>query len=190
MNKFTKMLALASLTSLAVLSACSDSESPDPTKAEQCATGLNADCLLGVWTFDGVKSIEKNAFYEGYDFTAAPGSIEFYYEVDRKNNKTPTFKFTWNATSPNAAQTDCNPVYGTWEVSAGTLSLNSTINNMCFSPKRATVEPKITNTGVKVELQLGKLWLTKNQFADQGIGEATQVYYTEVFSIPAGQPQK
>lgn len=192
MKKLTKMLAFASLASLAILSGCSDASEPDPTKAELCANGINRECLLGTWTLDGVKSIQLGTYAEGFDFSAAPGSLEFYVDVEKKGNgtkiKTDMFKFSWPAASPNAAQADCNPVYGTWTVSGNTLSLNSTINNMCFKPARVTVEPTLTNNGARIEMQFGRVWLNANQISTQlGIKEESQAFYTEVFSIGAAQ---
>lgn len=192
MKKFTKMFAFASLASLAVLSGCSESEEPDPTKAELCAAGVTRECVLGTWTMDGVKSIQNKTFVEGFDFSAAPGSLEFYVDVEKRPSgtkvKTDMFKISWPAASPNAAQTDCNPVYGTWSVSGNTLVLNSTINNMCFKPKSITIQPTFTNNGLRVEMEFGRLWLNANQISTQlGIKEESQAFYTEVFSIDAKQ---
>lgn len=186
MKKITKMLAFASLASLAILSGCSESEEPDPTKAELCAGGATQECLLGVWSFDGVKSMETGAFFEGMDFTAAPGSLEFYIDKDKRTGaKTPMFKLGLAPGDANYAISDCNPVYGTFDVIGSTVKLSTTMGAMCVSSKNLTFEPKVTNNGTKIELQVGKLWLTKNQIAEKGIGEATQVFYTEVYSINA-----
>lgn len=186
MKKFTKMLAFASLASLAIFAGCSESEEPDPTKAELCAAGATQECLLGVWSFDGVKSMETGTFFEGMDFTAAPGALEFYIDKDKRTGaKTPMFKLSLAPGDVNYGIPDCNPVEGEFDVIGTTVKMKTLKNAMCVSSKTLTFEPKVTNNGAKIELQVGKLWLTKNQIAEKGIGEATQAFYTEVYSANA-----
>ena len=190
MKKFTKMLAFASLASLAILSGCSEADEPDPTKAELCAGGISRDCLMGVWNFEGVKVKETKAFALGLDFSSAPGSLECYENVEKKSTgtkvKTDMFRLTLAPGDVNYTNPDCNPVEGMFLVEGTTVKLSFTRNNVCIGKKNLSFEPTITNDGAKINMDVGRVWLMGNQVTQSlGIAEASLDYYTEAYSISA-----
>lgn len=190
MKKITKMLAFASLASLAILSGCSDSEEPDPTKAELCAAGVSRDCLMGVWNFNGVKVKETGAFAQGLDFSAVPGSLEFYVSKEKKSTgaveKTDMFKLSLSSSDINSVNTDCNPIEGPFEVIGSTVKLTIWKGGMCVGKKTISFDPTMTNDGLKINMDVGRVWLTGNQVTSSlGVKEESLSYYTEVYSIDA-----
>ncbi len=193
MKKLTKMLAFASLASLAILSGCSDASEPDPTKAELCANGINRECLLGTWNFNGVQSKEQKAFVTDFDLSANPGSIEFYQYVEKKGNgtkeKTDMFKLSLSSADENYSFTDCNPIYGSFVVEGSDLKLSFTQGNLCIGKKNMTFTPTLTNNGATITMDMGRVWLMRNQVTKtMGVNETyVDTYYTEVFSIGAAQ---
>lgn len=192
MKKFTKMLAFASLASLAILSGCSEAEEPDPTKAQLCANGVTRDCLMGTWTFDGVQSKELKAFAEGFDFRSVPGSLKFYQYVEKFANgskeKSDMFELNLSSRDINYNNPDCNPISGMFNVEGSTVKLSITRGNMCIGKKNISFDPTLTNDGAKITMDVGQIWLTRNQvLTEMAVGESFLTYYTEIYSIPANQ---
>ncbi|PWJ69957.1 MULTISPECIES: hypothetical protein [unclassified Fibrobacter] len=192
MKKFTKMLAFASLASLAVLSGCSDAEEPDPTKAELCAAGVSRDCLMGTWNFNGVVSREKKDYAEGLNFSGAPGSLQFYVDKEKKSTgavvKTDMFKLALSPNDMNYGNPDCNPIEGMFNVEGPTVKLSITRGNLCIGKKTLSFDPTMTNDGATIKMDVGRVWLTANQVTTSlGVKEDFLSFYTEVYSIPANQ---
>ena len=169
------LLAAASLCSMVAVG-CSDDSSSKPSKGEECAAGLSADCLIGTWEAAGIvnNAAEEKPFYVGYDYSAAKGSITF--TEDGK------FEYHLPATSPNAAAIDCNPVYGEWTVNGTQLSLKAITSNMCMESKSATVTPTISSDGAVVTLNIGRLYLTPSDEVDENEIKANGA---EIFTISA-----
>lgn len=192
MKKFTKMLALASLASLTVISGCSDASEPDPTKAELCAAGVNRDCLMGTWNFNGVISKDTKEYKDGLNFSAAPGSLQFYVDKEKKPSgtvvKTDMFKLSLSPNDMNYGNPDCNPIEGMFYVEGTDVRLATTRGTLCTGKKTVSFTPTLTNDGANIIMDFGRVWLTANQVTTSlGIKEESLNFYTEVYSIGAAQ---
>ena len=87
---------LASLAIAAsIFTACSESTTTPPTKAEQCAAGLSKDCLMGTWSINGPSSEDPTVpgsiiIDPSHNLSAAPATVKFYID-DKKVNR---FEYT------------------------------------------------------------------------------------------------
>lgn len=176
--KKISMLALASLCSMGLLSACSDSGSSAPSRAELCANGISDDCLVGAWNAIGLTSNATGDKYALADFSAAPGTLTF--------NKDKTFQFD-APTAPTAASIatpDCNPVYGEWNVVAGVLNMVAGTGSLCMGPKNVDLHATVAVDELgNVTLKFGQLYYTYNLVDDASV----RASYTETYTISANQ---
>ena len=159
---------------VSMFTACGDSSSdPKPTKAQECANGLSADCLVGSWNMIGLANSGTGEILPSYNYTV-PGMLTF--------NEDGSFQFDVPLAAPADLRTiDCNPVYGTWTVSGNTLTMKSTVNGMCLAKKSTTVVPIITTNGAQIKMTMGGLWLLENATDEVSIKSNS----TEVYTISA-----
>lgn len=173
---FSAIFGAACLSATAFLAACSDDSSSSPSKAEECANGLTAECIEGSWDLQGMVSLQDttmsdiNAFY---NYTAAPGKLTFTEDG--------SFQFDLPVGSPTSAETDCNPVYGNWTVENGVLTMKSTVGNVCLISRNKTLTPVIKVEANVVKMRFNELWLLYNETDE----ESVRSYYAELFSISA-----
>ena len=173
---------LASLAIAATMfTACSDSATtPPPTKAEQCAAGLSADCVLGTWSLQG-PTIQKT--YEtdvvtlidpSHDFGASPATLRFYVDEKQQTNK---FEFK-NSEASKAV--GCKPVkiYGTWDIVGTSLHLRAKTGNDCMAVSDATIPVEISTVG-GVTMTLKQIFFMEPEMKESDAVErktATEVY--------------
>ena len=174
MKKVSMMLAIVGLGA-AMMTACDSgsTEAKKPSKAEECAAGVSTECMVGEWSMKGFASKDGGAMHPGYDYTSAPGKLTFtddgQFKVDIPTGAPSEF-----------TSVDCNPIYGTWSVDAGVLTMTTKMRNLCMATKVFTGSPKIT-VGATVDMDLGQLFFLYNA-TDEASDRAG---YTEVFSISA-----
>jgi len=169
-----KMFLVPLAIAVSMFTACGDSSSdPKPTKAQECANGLSADCLVGSWNMIGLANSGTGEILPSYNYTV-PGMLTF--------NEDGSFQFDVPLAAPADLRTiDCNPVYGTWTVSGNTLTMKSTVNGMCLAKKSTTVVPIITTNGAQIKMTMGGLWLLENATDEVSIKSNS----TEVYTISA-----
>ena len=176
MNK-KLFIGLAAAVAMSALTACSESSSSSkPSKAEECANGLSAECLVGAWNMNGFANSGTGEMLPNFNYTAAPGKMTF--------NEDGTFQFDVPAGAPAGHRTeDCNPIYGNWSVAGTTLTMRATINEMCVDSHKKKIDlvPKIVVDGVEVKMTYGSLWLLENATDEVSIKDNS----TEVYTISA-----
>lgn len=177
------MLALAGLCSMSFLTACSDSGSSAPSRSEACAKGLSEDCLVGVWTLNGVTDAGTGLLNPSHDFSAAPATIEFSNVKDEYGNTPFIYTFAGNSKDEcGKLQNGGAPIMGVWEISGTSLILKP--NSACYNPSRKTVTPTFTDDGVVIKMDLHELYLLNgDEMASADAGERAAA--TEVYSISA-----
>lgn len=179
---------LASLAFAATLfTACSENATPPPSKAQVCASGLTADCLMGTWSTNGpivpriVGTDTVDIVSPTPDFSANPATLRFY--VDEKNaNK---FEFINSSLTIAPCQNGTGKIYGSWDIQGNYLHLRANIGNICLQPNdEALVQTVVSTDGVSVSLKLKKLFFLspeldlgdeKNPSADIAIEKYTFV---------------
>lgn len=148
-------------------------DDPNPTKAEECAAGLSSECLIGEWSMKGFASKDGGAMHPGYDYTSAPGKLTFtddgQFKVDIPTGAPSEF-----------TSVDCNPIYGTWSVDAGVLTMTTKVRNLCMATRTYQGSPTIT-VGTTVNMDLGRLFFLYSATDEPSV----RTDYTEEFSIGA-----
>ena len=155
-----KILASLALATT-LFTACSDNATtPPPTKAEQCAAGLSADCVLGTWSIQGPtiqRTYDSNVFTiidPSHDFGASPATLRFYVDEKQQTNK---FEFK-NSEASKAV--GCKPVkiYGTWDIVGTSLHLRAKTGNDCMAVDDATIPVEISTAGGNVTITLKQIF--------------------------------
>lgn len=178
----SRALAVAGLCSLAALTACGDSSSsPSKSKAQECAEGLSAECLVGSWNLIGISYVGETKVSPLYNYQAAPGVLTF--------NEDGSFQFSMPQGAPAALTTDedCNPyINGTWNVEGKILNFVSDPhknNNMqmCLNGKKSfAVSPTIALEENQIKMTFGQLVLMEHVTDDD-----SKNYLSEVYTISA-----
>jgi hypothetical protein len=182
---------LATLAIAATLfTACGDeSTSTPPTKAEQCATGLTSDCLLGTWSINGptgATAVGNDIVYiidPSHDLTSSPATVKFY--IAEKNVK--TFEFTHSSLSK--AGCDLTKTYGTWELNGTALHLKATANTACIPERQyveATITPEIAVSGAKVTMTFKQLFFMRPEYGGSASLDELQDKY-EVYTFVSAE---
>lgn len=180
MKKVSMALAVAGLGTAAMMAACNTTPTESkPTKAQECAAGLSTECLVGEWSVKGLASIADGSMHPSFDYSARPGKLIF--------NDDGTFEYQVPAGTPSSV--NCGETtYGTWSVNGASLTMKSTIGNMCIDNKTfkgyvftSTPSVKVNDTSTTVDLAFGSLYFLYN-ISDEA---ADRVGYNEVFSISA-----
>ena len=184
-----KIKILASLAMAATLfSACSDNATtPPPSKAELCAAGLTADCIMGTWSTNGpivprvVGTDTVDIVQPSPDFSANPATLKFYVD-EKKANK---FEFINSSLTIAPCQNGTGKIYGSWDIQGNYLHLRANIGNICLQPNdEALVETSVITDGATVTLKLKHLFFLspeldlgdeKNPNADLAIEKYTFV---------------
>lgn len=178
MNKKFSMVLGAACLSAALLAGCSDdSASSGASKAEECATGITSDCLLGTWSMIGFADNASGVIMPEYDYMAMPGSMVF--------NEDSSFVFTLPS---NAAavlgDAECATIQGTWTVTPPSLNLSTRVDRfdnmgMCTGKSKGTLTPKVAVEGSQVKMSLGQVFFL-DRITDESSVKTTG---TEVFTI-------
>ncbi len=171
MKKFPLILSLASIGAMGLFTACSDDSEPDPTRAELCATGLTAECLVGEWAANGMANTVSGEMLAAFNYTANPGKLTF--------SKDGQFEYAPAAASKLAKSVDV--VYGSWTIDGTTLRMVGGTNSLELSSATKTLTPTIKVNGAFVEMSFGALWFMNNETDEAAIRTTS----TEVFSISA-----
>ena len=175
---------LASLAIATTLfSACGDNATTSsPSKAQQCAAGLSADCVLGTWSLNG-PTVKKNYGEDTYttidpshNFEASPATLKFYIDEKQAN----AFEFT---NSPLSAA-ECKPIkiYGTWDIVGTSLHLYARTGNECMAQNDATVPVEISAAGEIVTMTFKQMFFMEPEMkqADKLDQQNTTEIYTFV----------
>ncbi|MCR5378056.1 MAG: lipocalin family protein [Fibrobacter sp.] len=174
-----KILAMAAISSLCLLGACSEDEA-DPTRAELCASGLSADCLIGTWNLNGAYEVVLNedgtvtsSIFPDHNFSASPSKLTFNEGG----------KFEFDLSKVNHATCAESPVYGDWSISGKTLTLRTKNGNTCMNPKTWTGTPGIKVNGAVVEMDIPGIFFLNSEmeYAD----ESEKINTHEIFTISA-----
>ncbi|MCQ2092370.1 MAG: hypothetical protein MJY85_06780 [Fibrobacter sp.] len=175
MKKISMALAIAGLGAAALMSACDNgaTNAKKPTKAQECSTGLTTECLIGTWDVNGFVNRTTGEMNANVNYTSNPGKLTF--------NDAGTFKFEVPAAVTNPAVAGCNPVYGSWSVTAGTLNLKGTSRNECLAKNTYTGTPKVEVGASTVTLTLDVLYFMFNVTDEAGDRDG----FGETFSISA-----
>lgn len=170
MKKVTLMLALAGLGAATVMTACSSGAEPKkPTKAEECASGISTECLIGEWSANGLASRESGEMVAGFNYISAPGKLSF-----REDG---TFAFIAPAGAP-AAVIDCPKVYGTWSLAGATLTMKGTVGNECLNSNTFSGTPKISLEGASVKMSMEPLYFLYNATDEATVRTLNAELYT------------
>ena len=176
-----KILASLALATT-LFTACSDNATtPPPTKAEQCAAGLSADCVLGTWSIQGPtiqRTYDSNVFTiidPSHDFGASPATLRFYVDEKQQTNK---FEFK-NSEASKAV--GCKPVkiYGTWDIVGTSLHLWAKTGNDCMAVNEATIPVDVSVVGGQVTMTLKQIFFMEPEMKQSDAVErktATEVY--------------
>ncbi len=177
--KFLATIAMAAT----LFSACGDSSSTSaPSKAEQCATGLSADCLMGTWSINGPTIpifVGNDIVYDidpSHNFKASPATLRFYYDKQTKRN---TFEFINSPLSTAECQPSSEQMYGTWEIVGSSLHLFARIGNECMEKNDATLTPVIAVSGSSVTMTLSPIFFMENELKKSDLRErqsASEIY--------------
>lgn len=173
MKKISMVLAIAGLSAAGLMSACSSSSTEaKPTKGEECATGLSTECLIGEWHVNGLANQTDGSMHATYNYTLTPGSLTFMEDG--------TFKYVVPASTPAGANCGEN-TYGNWSVSGGTLTMKTTIGDLCMASKSFSGSPVVIVNETTVKMNLNAMYFLANISDDKN----DVAGYTEVFSISA-----
>jgi len=179
----TKIFASFAIAAATLLTACSDNATtPPPSKAEQCAAGLSADCIMGTWSINGptvTRTVGTDVVYliePSHDLSASPATLKFYVDEKQANK----FHF---ANSPVSKAGDCTPtnIYGNWNTVGTSIHLYANIGNDCMAVNDATVPVEIAVTGSEVKMTLKQIFFMEPEMkqADKIDKDNT----TEVFTF-------
>lgn len=179
--KFFASLAIAAT----LFSACSDNATtPPPSKAQQCAAGLSAECLMGTWSINGptltktvVSDMGSDIVYvtdPSHDLSASPATLRFYVDEKQANK----FHF---ANSPLSKAGDCKPtnIYGNWNIVGTSLHLYANIGNDCMAENDATIPTTIKVEGNVVKFTLQSIFFMEPEMKSSDLVEkqtATEIY--------------
>ena len=176
---------LASLAIATTLfTACSDSSTPPPTKAEQCAAGLSADCVIGTWSINGptvAKTAGTDIVYgidQSHDLTASPATLRFYIDSEKKTN---TFEFTNSPLSKADCQTPTGKTYGIWDIVGTSIHLYARIGNECMEKSDVTLPATVTVEANKVSLTLQGLFFMEPEMKQADLVDKQNT--TEIFTF-------
>ena len=157
-------MTIKSLTFIAIaatmFTACAESTTTPPSKAQECAAGLTAQCIMGTWSTEG-PTIPQPAGTDviyiidpSHNFREDPATLKFYVD-EKKVNK---FEFT-NSSKSTA---ECKPIkiYGNWEIINNSIHLNATAGNDCIDPTQndKSIQAEISIDGSDVTLTLKELF--------------------------------
>ena len=156
-----KILATLAVTAT-LLTACGDeTTTTPPTKAEQCATGLTSDCLLGTWSSNGpivpqvIGTDTVDLVTPKPDFSTSPATLKFYVD-EKKANK---FEFINSPLTIAPCQNGTGKIYGDWEIVGNSLHLKANVGNLCLQPNdNQTIETIVSIDGAAVTLKLKHLF--------------------------------
>ena len=176
-----KILASLALATT-LFTACGDNATtPPPTKAEQCAAGLSADCVLGTWSIQG-PTIQRTYGTDvvtlidpSHDFGASPATLRFYVDEKQQTNK---FEFK-NSEASKAV--GCKPVkiYGTWDIVGTSLHLLAKTGNDCMAVSGDTIPVDVSVVGGQVTMTLKQIFFMEPEMKESDAVErktATEVY--------------
>ena len=158
--KFLAPIAIAAT----LFTACSESTVTPPTKAEQCAAGLSADCLTGTWSIDGPTAAityDGAIIYtidQSHNLKDAPATVKFYTD-EKKGNQ-----FEYTLSNLTKAQCDVGKTYGTWEIVNGALHLTATTNTICMPDNDLTITPIFKNEDGEVTMTFNQLFFMKPEY--------------------------
>lgn len=156
---------LASLAIAAtIFTACSDNATPPPTKAQVCASGLTADCLMGTWSTNGpivprvVGADTVDIVDPTPNFSANPATLKFYVD-EKKANK---FEFINSSLTIAPCQNGTGKIYGNWDIQGNYLHLKADIGALCLQPNEETlVETSVNVNGASVTLKFKHLFFLR-----------------------------
>lgn len=176
-----KILATLAIAAT-MFSACSESTTPPPSKASQCAAGLSADCILGTWSIDG-PTVAKTYGTDvltiidpSHNFAASPATLKFYVDEKQANK----FHF---ANSPLSKAGDCKPtnIYGNWNIVGTSIHLYANIGNECMSVNEATIPVEISTAGGNVTMTFKQMFFMEPEMKQADILD--QQNTTEVYTF-------
>ena len=158
-------MTIKSLTFIAIaatmFTACAESTTTPPSKAQECAAGLTAQCIMGTWSTEGPTIPQPTG--EGFiyiidpshNFREDPATLKFYVD-EKKVNK---FEFT-NSSKSTAFECKPTKIYGNWEIINNSIHLNATAGNDCIdrSQNDKTIQAEINIDGNDVALTIKELY--------------------------------
>ena len=157
--KIFASLAIAA-TATAMFTACSETTTaPPPSKAQQCASGLSADCLLGTWSVDDPiipTPVGTDTVYlvdQSHNLSASPATLKFYVD-DKKANK---FEYTESSLA-KGCKSPTGKMYGNWSITGNSLYLYANIGSECMAQNSTTIVPEITIDVDKVYMKFGSVF--------------------------------
>jgi len=177
-----KILASLALATT-LFTACGDNATtPPPSKAEQCAAGLSADCVLGTWSLQGPTIQRTNGtdavtiIDPSHDFGEKPATLRFYVDEKQKANK-----FEFNNSENSKAEEKCKlikKIYGTWDIVGTSLYLWAKTGD-CIEPSDATIPVEMSVVGGQVTMTLKQIFFMEPEMKQSDAVErktATEVY--------------
>lgn len=174
-----KMIAaLAAFGLASVFTACdSGTTNAKPTKGQECANGISAECLVGEWAMNGLANKVSGELSVSYNYTTAPGKLIF--------SEDGSYQFFAPATAPADVKM-CDGGYGTWSVADGSLTMRATVKTECvdmktFKNNTYVSKPQVAVKGATVEMVFDGLFYFLG-----GTDEAEiKTQYGESYSISA-----
>jgi len=174
---------LASLAIAASLfTACSETTTPPPTKADQCAAGLSTDCLIGTWSINGptvAKTVGNDVVYvidQSHNLSASPATLKFYIDPQKKTNM---FEFTNSSLSRADCITPTGKTYGTWDILGTSIHLYAKIGNECMEKSDVTLPAVVAVEAGKVSMTLQGLFFMEPEMKQADLVDkqnTTEVY--------------
>ncbi len=165
-----------------MFSACSESTTPPPSKASQCAAGLSADCVLGTWSLNG-PTVKKNYGEDTYttidpshNFEASPATLKFYIDEKQAN------KFHFTNSPLSSSNCPVINIYGDWNIVGSSIYLYARIGNECMAQNDATVPVEISAAGEIVTMTFKQMFFMEPEMkqADKLDQQNTTEIYTFV----------
>jgi hypothetical protein len=176
-----KILATLAIAAT-MFSACSESTTPPPSKASQCAAGLSADCVLGTWSLNG-PTVKKNYGEDTYttidpshNFEASPATLKFYIDEKQAN------KFHFTNSPLSSSNCPVINIYGDWNIVGSSIYLYARIGNECMAQNDATVPVEISAAGEIVTMTFKQMFFMEPEMkqADKLDQQNTTEIYTFV----------
>lgn len=158
----TKFFALAAISSLFMLGACSD-DSSSKSMADQCTDGISEDCLVGTWNLESISSLDGSEKF--YTFTN-PGVLVI--------NDDNTFSYTTSTLTTDPA---CAGVTnkGKWELENEKIFKFRTTNGDCIS-ETGSIEPEIKVEGETPKMSTKKVLFQQGEKDDLHKGNESEVF--------------
>jgi len=172
---------LASLAIAATMfTACSDSATtPPPSKANQCAAGLSAECVMGTWSLNG-PTVQINygadvitTIDPSHNFEGSPATLRFFVDEKQAN------KFHFANSTLSKSSCKFTNIYGNWNIVGSSIHLYANIGNDCMAVNEATIPVEISTAGGNVTMTFKQIFFMEPEIKESDAVEkntATEVY--------------